>query len=56
MSAQQNNIQAFFETNENELNIESELNIYNGLHVEFDYNNNDLTSDFSLSLDMTMIS
>jgi hypothetical protein len=55
MSAQKNNIKAFFETNESELQIENEINLYNGLSIEYDFNNSDLTSNFSLAIDLTSL-
>lgn len=51
MSAQQNRITKFFETDSNELNVENEIQLFNGLSVEYDFNNTDLTANFSLSID-----
>lgn len=55
MSAQKNNVIAFYETSENDLLIETEINLYNGYSIEYDFNNQDLTSNFSLSLDLDFI-
>ena len=55
MSKRQNNIKAFFETNDSEIQVDSEISLYNGLSVEYDYNNSDITSNFSLAIDLTAL-
>lgn len=54
MSAQQNRITKFFETDNDNLTIENEVQLFNGLTVEYDYNNTDLTANFSVSIDDLM--
>lgn len=56
MSVQNNRITKFFETDNEALNVESEITLYNGLSVEYDANNTDITSNFSLSVDLTALS
>lgn len=55
MSKQQNNKTAFFDTENEALNIDTEINLYNGYSIEYDFNNTDLTSNFSLTLDLDFI-
>lgn len=56
MSVQNNRITKFFETDNEALNVETEINLYNGYSVEYDFNNTDLTSNFSLTLDLDALS
>lgn len=51
MSAQQNRITKFFETDNDDLTINTDITLFNGLSVEYDANNTDLTANFSLSID-----
>lgn len=51
MSAQQNRITKFFETDNDNLNVTNEIELFNNVNIEYDYNNTDLTANFSLSID-----
>lgn len=55
MSKQQNNIKAFFESSDNESMIYNEIELFNGYSIEYDFNNTDITANFSLTLDLDLI-